>query len=144
MVPFLAVIISMFILIHLWILHNTLPEFFCLGNYIYIFPLNNLLLHCAIVISVFVLIYMWIIYLCLNCHILVFHTIYSLCVLYLENFVLHLFCAWVILPLWCNYIYVCINIFVNIIYMFPAIDLYNLYNLLLSYTPYYEACHVYF
>ena len=58
-------------------------------------------------------------------------------------FVLYLFCAWVIKPLHNSYICICINKFVNIIYMFNAICLCTSYDLLLGCTPDWEYCHAY-
>ena len=65
--------------------------------------------------------------------------VFKLCIrscpfgLHTDNFVLYLSCTWVILPMCCCFICVCINMFVHIISMFKVVYLHTL-NYLLLYT----------
>ena len=59
-------------------------------------------------------------------------------------FVLYLSCDLFIILLHCRCIYVCINTFVNIIFMFIAIYLRILYDLLLGCTTSWKYCRIYF
>ena len=65
-------------------------------------------------------------------------------ILHLGNFFLYLSYVWVILPLYFRYIHNCINMFVNVIYMFLVICWCTSYYLLLVVTPSWESCHAYF
>ena len=57
-------------------------------------------------------------------------------VINIGSFVLYLSCEWVIIPPCCCYIWVWINMFVNIISMFTTIFLCTLHDLIISSTPY--------
>ena len=59
-------------------------------------------------------------------------------------FVLYLSWEWFIPPLRHCYIYVCINMFVNVIYMVNVIFLCTSYNLILGCATSWEFCHAYF
>ena len=77
-------------------------------------------------------------YLCLNLHLCLFYSIYSLVVLHLDNFVIYISFAGVILPLHLHYIRTCIDIFVNNIIFHSFICLCILYNLIIRCTSYWE------
>ena len=99
----------------------------------------SLRLHCICAL----LIYLYIVYLCMYWHVFVFNTIHSLVVLNPVLCLLCISCIWVILPLHCHYIFVCINIFFNVISMFTEICVCDLYTILLGCTPYWEYLHSY-
>ena len=118
--------------------YNLWVYFFLVGL-LHIFPLHEWFFNCTIIIAVFILICLWIVYLCLHWNVCVFHTIYSLVVLHSDNLVLYLSCVWVILPLCCCYIHVCINMFMYIISMIKVKCLRTLHNLLLCYYLYWGS-----
>ena len=65
-------------------------------------------------------------------------------VLNLGYFPLYISYVWVILPLYCSQISICINIFVNAIYIFTVVSWFTSYNILLGCNLYWEYFHSYF
>ena len=109
-------------------------SFFCLGTYIYIYPVHEWFWHCKIIISVFVLLYM-----CMHWYVCVCFSVYSFVALFLDNFVMYLYSARVVLPLRHPCICVCINIFMNNISEFAEICMFTLYNIILGWNPSWET-----
>ena len=75
---------------------------------------------------------------------LYFYTIYFFFLLHLVNFVLHLLCVRVVLPLYCLYICVFMDMFVNVMSVFTEICLHTLYHIILGCNPYWDNCNLYF
>ena len=73
------------------------------------------------------------------------YMLYNLTDVYTSSwyFVLQLPCVWVFPPLLYCYIYVCINFFVNVIYMDTLIYVCTSYDLLLCCSTYWEYFHSY-
>ena len=137
--PLLAVIISMFFLMCLCIFHNTLPEYFVSWKVYYIsctwmiLPLRHKYICIFIDMFVNTIPVSIFICLCILYNILIGGTSYWWFFLYLSY-------EWVVLPFRCSNIYVCINIFVDIISIFTSIYFCTLYNRLLCWTPFCEYC----
>ena len=77
---------------------------------------------------------------------LYFFMLYNLIVFYTSPwyFVLYISCEWVVLPLHHCYICVCMNIFVNVIYMVTAICWCTSYDILVGFSISWGFCHAYF
>ena len=61
---------------------------------------------------------------------------------YTVEFVIYIYCAWVIIPLQLNYTVVCIYMFVHNIMVSELICLYILYNPIISCTSYWEFFYI--